>query len=55
MSKSDAESSDRGVDAPTPEIVYKIHNLVMVDRKLKVREIVSTVNISSERIQNILN
>ena len=54
MSTSDAECSGRPVEATTPEIVDKIHDMVMDDRRLKVREIASALGISSEWVHNIL-
>ena len=54
MSTSDAERSGCPVEATTPEIVDKIHDMVMDDRRVKVREIASAVGISSERVHNIL-
>uniref|UniRef100_T1HIW9 Uncharacterized protein n=1 Tax=Rhodnius prolixus TaxID=13249 RepID=T1HIW9_RHOPR len=33
----------------TPEIIDKIHDMVMDDRRVKVREIASAVGISNER------
>jgi ribosomal protein L20 len=41
MNTSNAERSGRPDEATTPEIVDKIHNMVMDDRRLKVREIAS--------------
>jgi hypothetical protein len=55
MSTNDAERSGRPVEATTPEIVDKIHDMVMDDRRAKVREIASAVGISSERVHNILH
>jgi hypothetical protein len=54
MSTSIAEYSGHPVEATTPEIVDKIHDMVMDDRRVKVREIASAVGISSERVHNIL-
>jgi len=48
MSTSDTEHSGRPVEATTPEIVDKIHDMVMDDGRAKVREIASAVGISSE-------
>jgi hypothetical protein len=45
MSTSDAEHSGHPVEATTPEIIDKIHNTVMDDRRVKVREIASAVGI----------
>jgi hypothetical protein len=55
MSTSNAERSGRPVEATTPEIVDKIHDMVMDDRRVMVREIASAVGISSERVHNILH
>ncbi|XP_025155966.1 histone-lysine N-methyltransferase SETMAR-like [Harpegnathos saltator] len=55
MSTSDAERSGRPVEATTPKIIDKIHNIVMNDRRIKVREIASAVGISTERAHNILH
>ena len=55
MSTSDAECSGRPVEATTPEIVDKIHDMVMDDRRVKVHEIASAVGISSERVHYILH
>uniref|UniRef100_T1HJ95 Uncharacterized protein n=1 Tax=Rhodnius prolixus TaxID=13249 RepID=T1HJ95_RHOPR len=48
---SDAERSGRPVEVTTPEIIDKIHDMVMDDRRVKVREIASAVGISNERVQ----
>jgi hypothetical protein len=55
MSTSDAECSGCPLEATTLEIVYKIHDMVMDDRGVKVREIASAVGISSEWVHNILH
>jgi hypothetical protein len=55
MCTSDAECSGRPVEATTPEIVVKIHDMLMDDRGVKVREIASAVGISSEQVRNILH
>lgn len=55
MSTSDAERSGRPVEASTSENIDKIHDMVMDDRRMKVREIASAVDISSERVHNILH
>jgi hypothetical protein len=55
MSTSDAELSGCPVEATTPEIIDKIHDMVMDDRRVKVREIASAVGILSERVHNILH
>jgi transposase len=53
-STCDAERSGRPVEATTPEIFDKIHDMVMYDRRVKAREIASAVGVSSERVHNIL-
>ena len=55
MSTTDAERSGRPVEATTQEIIDKIHDMVIDDRRVKVREIASAVGISSERVHNILH
>jgi hypothetical protein len=45
MSMSNAERSGSPVEATTPEIVDKIHDMVMDDTRVKVREITSAVGI----------
>uniref|UniRef100_A0A0K2TTX7 Histonelysine Nmethyltransferase SETMARlike [Hydra vulgaris] n=1 Tax=Lepeophtheirus salmonis TaxID=72036 RepID=A0A0K2TTX7_LEPSM len=47
MSTSDAKRSGRPVEITTPEIIDKIHDMTMDDRRVKVCEIASTVGISS--------
>ena len=41
----DAEHSGRPVDVAIPEAIEKIHNMVLADRRLKVREIVEAIGI----------
>jgi len=55
MDTSDAKRSGRPVEVTTPEIIDKIHDMVMDDRRVKVREIASAVGISNERVHNILH
>jgi len=55
MGTSDAERSGRPVEVTTQEIIDKIHDMVMDDRRVKVREIASAVGISNERVHNILH
>jgi ABC-type dipeptide/oligopeptide/nickel transport system permease component len=45
MGTSNAERSGCPVEATTPEIVDKIHDMIMDDRRVKVREIASAVGI----------
>lgn len=54
-STSDAPRSGRPKDAQTPEIIDKIHAIVLADRRLKINEIADMVNISGERVHNILH
>jgi hypothetical protein len=54
MSTNDAECSGCPVEATT-EIIDKIHDMVMDDRRVKVHEIASAVGISSEWVHNILH
>ncbi|MCP6645975.1 hypothetical protein NL493_27890, partial [Klebsiella pneumoniae] len=51
----DAERFGRPVEVTTPEIIDKIQDMVMDDRRVKVREITSAVGISCERVHNILH
>ncbi|KZC10691.1 Histone-lysine N-methyltransferase SETMAR [Dufourea novaeangliae] len=51
----DAPCSGRPKTATTPEIVDKIHDMVLADRRIKVREIVEAVSISYERVVHILH
>src|SRR6476469_69453 len=53
MSTTDAQLSERPVEATTQEIIDKIHDMVIDDRRVKVREIASAVGISSEQVHNI--
>lgn len=46
--------SGRPATATTQENIDLIHDMVMADRRIKVREIVEAVGISYERVQNIL-
>ena len=45
-STNDAERSGRPKDITTPEIFEKIHNIVLDDLKVKVRELTEAVSIS---------
>ena len=55
ISTSDAERLGRPKEATSQEIVDKIHNIVLNNRRLKVREISETVNISVGRVWHILH
>ncbi|GBP33923.1 Putative uncharacterized protein FLJ37770 [Eumeta japonica] len=54
-STSDAERSGRPKEVITPEIVDKIHEMILDDRRMKVRELAHAVGISSERVHHILH
>lgn len=50
-STNDSERSGR----PAEEMVNKIHDIVLADRHVKVKEIAEMIRISDERIRNILH
>ncbi|GBP18735.1 Putative uncharacterized protein FLJ37770 [Eumeta japonica] len=55
-STSDAERSSSGPkEVITPEIVDKIHERILDDRRMKVRELAHAVGISNERVHHILH
>ena len=54
MSRSDAEHPERSVEATTPEIIGKVHDMVTYDRRVKMHEIVSSVSIPIEQLHTIL-
>lgn len=54
-STTDAERSGRPNEVTTPKMVDKIHDMVLQDRRVKVREIAEIVGISDERVRNILH
>jgi len=41
--------------AITPEIIEQVHKMVLDDRRMKVREIAETIDISKERVGYILH
>jgi len=43
------------IEVTTKDMVNKIHDIVLADRQVKIREIADIVNISIERVQNILH
>ena len=49
------EEPGRPIEVTTEDMVKKIHDIVLVDRRVKLREIADIVDISTERIQNILH
>ena len=52
---SDADRSGHPKEVTSQELIDKIHDIVPNDRRLKVREISETVNISVGRVWHILN
>lgn len=54
-STEDAERPGRPNEVTTPEMINKIHDIVLNDPQVKVREIAETVRISTERVLNILH
>ncbi|XP_047144659.1 protein GVQW3-like [Hydra vulgaris] len=54
-STSDAERSGRPKEVSTEEMIEKIHDIVIENGKIKVREIANRVNISYEHVFNILH
>lgn len=54
-STTDAERPGRPIEVTTEEMVTKIHDIVLEDRRVKVREIAKKVSISNERVFNILH
>ncbi|KAG5309438.1 GVQW3 protein, partial [Acromyrmex insinuator] len=53
-STTDEVRSGRPSDAVTEENVKKIHEMVLADRKVKVRELADATKISTERTRHIL-
>jgi len=51
----DEERPGRPIEVTTEDMVNKIHDVVLADRRVKIREIADIVSISIERIQNILH
>ena len=51
----DEARSGRPVEVTTPEMIAKIHRIVMDDRRMKVRDIAEIVGISVDRVHNILH
>lgn len=51
----DEERPGRPVEVTTDEKINKVHDIVLADRRMKIREIAEMVNISIERVQNILH
>lgn len=51
----DEDRPGRPIEVTTEDMVDKIHDIVLADRRVKIREIADSVNISIERVQNILH
>ncbi|EGI61648.1 Histone-lysine N-methyltransferase SETMAR [Acromyrmex echinatior] len=51
----DASRSGRSIEAATPEIIDKVHNIVLTDRRVKVREFVEVTSISHGTVISILH
>lgn len=54
-STSDAPRSGRPIEVTTEDVVEEVHNIVLDDRRVKVREIAEKVGISTERVHKILH
>ena len=54
-SANDAERSGLPIEVNTPENTKKIHDMVLADRRVKVREIVDAIGISYSSLVSILN
>ena len=53
-SLEDDPREGRPKSATTPEIIEQVHDMVLDDRRIKVREIAETIGISKERVGYIL-
>jgi histone-lysine N-methyltransferase SETMAR len=51
----DEERPGRPIEVTTDDMVDKIHDIVLADRRVKIREIVEMLNISYERVWHILH
>ena len=45
--------SRRSVEAATPEIIGKVHDMILNDRRVKVGEIVDAISISHDKVSTI--
>ena len=54
-STKDEHRSGRPVEVTTPEMIDKIHDIVLSDRRIKVREIVDATGISQGTVFSILH
>ncbi|XP_036336279.1 histone-lysine N-methyltransferase SETMAR-like [Rhagoletis pomonella] len=55
ISTKDEPRSGRPKEVTTPETVEKVYKIVTQDRRIKLREIADIVNISYERVHNIIH
>ncbi|XP_055918683.1 protein GVQW3-like [Eupeodes corollae] len=55
LSTSDEPHSGRPVEVTTPDMIEKIHQIVLEDHRLKVHEIAKTCKMPNECVQNILH
>lgn len=51
----DEPSTGRPMEVTTPEMINKVHDMIMADRRIKLREIAEALNISCERVWNIVH
>jgi len=54
-STCDALCSGRSIEAATPEIIDKVHDIVLTNRQVKVRELVKTTSILHDTVILILH
>lgn len=54
-STNDEHRSGRPIVVATPEMIDKIHDIVLEDHRVKVSEVADIVNVSIEHIHNILH
>lgn len=55
ITTNDAERPGRPIEVTTEDIVNKIHDIVLADRRVKIRELAEAVHISTERVFHILH
>jgi len=55
ISTCDAFRSGRPIEAVMPEIIDEIHDIVLIDRRVKVRELVEATGISHSTVISILH
>jgi hypothetical protein len=53
--RTSLELEGRPKSATTPEIIEQVHDMVLDDRRMKVREIAETTDFSKERVGYILH